>query len=112
MKSKLLCLLTALSVFMVMNSCNDDKLDILPLNILTSEQIFQSEAGIEAYMASLYDQLPVEDFRFRGWGQELANYTDESVTNSSTEVVGIPNGTQLPWWGYDHIRNVNELIEN
>src|SRR5690606_7005888 len=53
-----------------------------------------------------------EDFRFRGWGQELANYTDESVTNSSTEVVGIPNGTQLPWWGYDHIRNVNELIQN
>lgn len=112
MKNKIITFFTALSLLLLSNACNDERLDILPLNILTSEQIFQSEAGIEAYMASLYDQLPAEDFRFRNWGQDLANYTDESVTNSSVEGVGIPNGTQLGWWGYASIRNVNALIEN
>jgi hypothetical protein len=110
MKNKFIYFFTALSLVLFSTSCNDDRLDILPLNILTSDQIFQSEAGIEAYMAALYDQLPVEDFRFGGWGQDLANFTDESVTNSSVEGVGIPNGTQLPWWGYANIRNVNDLI--
>jgi hypothetical protein len=111
MKNKLVYFFIVLSLLIFNNSCDDSRLDILPLNILTSDQIFQSEAGIEAYMAALYDQLPVEDFRFRGWGQDLANYTDESVTNSSVERVGIPNGTQLSWWGYANIRNVNDLIE-
>ncbi len=110
-KIKSLYLFTAISLLMFNNSCNDKRLDILPLNILTSYQIFGSESGITAYMASLYAQLPIEDFTFRGWGQDLANYTDESVASSSTEVNGIPDGTWLQWWGYAQIRNVNNLIE-
>lgn len=110
MKNKFIYFFIAFSLLIFGNSCNDDRLDILPIDILTDDQVFQSEAGVEAYMAALYDKLPVEDFRFRGWGQDLANYTDESLTNSAIERVGIPNGTQLPWWGYDNIRNVNDLI--
>jgi hypothetical protein len=92
-------------------SCNNG-LDILPLNILTSQQIFESKSGITAYLATLYNNLPVQDFRYRNYGADLANYTDEALTSSSAEVTAIPNGTSMGVWPYQWIRGVNILIEN
>lgn len=94
-------------------SCNDNRLDIAPLNILTAEQVLQSESAINAYMASLYAALPMEDHLFfaGGNGNRLANNTDEAISCFTDERNGIGNGTWTQWWGYDHVRNVNDLIE-
>ncbi|MEX2593166.1 MAG: RagB/SusD family nutrient uptake outer membrane protein [Anditalea sp.] len=108
MKNKLIYFFIMLSLLIFNNSCNDDKLDILPINILTDDQIFQSEAGIEAYMASLYDKLPLDGFNRI---PILSNSTDESMSYlGNAKLTSISDGTWFPWWGYDHIRNVNDLI--
>ncbi|MFT4154965.1 RagB/SusD family nutrient uptake outer membrane protein [Parafilimonas sp.] len=40
------------------------KLDISPTNIISDEEIFGSESGIESYMARIYSEMPIEDFRY------------------------------------------------
>lgn len=47
---------------MCMASCV--KLDIAPMNIIQDNQILSSEAGITSYMARLYGEMPIEDFRY------------------------------------------------
>ena len=86
------------------------KLDIAPLNILTADQVFQSESAITAYMVALYAQLPAEDFNYATNGNHLSNQTDESISSFVNERTSIPDGTWYPWWGYNYIRNVNDLI--
>jgi starch-binding outer membrane protein, SusD/RagB family len=108
MKNKLLYYFATLSFLMFNNSCREDKLDILPLNILTSDQIFQSESGLTAYMASLYAQLPIDGF---GRIPVFSNSTDESMSYlGNAKLTNISDGTWFPWWGYANIRNVNDLI--
>ncbi|MGZ3873817.1 MAG: RagB/SusD family nutrient uptake outer membrane protein, partial [Mucilaginibacter sp.] len=40
------------------------KLNIPPKNIIQDPQVFSSNGGIQAYMARLYSELPIEDFRY------------------------------------------------
>src|SRR4051794_8395708 len=40
------------------------KLNIPPKNIIQDPQVFTSTGGIQAYMARLYSELPIEDFRY------------------------------------------------
>ena len=103
MKNKILRLFTAFLLVGVFVSCN--KLDIQPLNILTSDQVFQSQSTITAYMASIYDALPIENFLT---GNELK--TDEAITNFSAQAQNIGDGTNKQWWGYSEIRNINDFI--
>ena len=76
-------------------SCVD--LDIPPKNIMTNEDIY-NEGGITAYMAGLYNHLPMEDFNmgddggrggFFNWLSDkttletcLSNYTSGKCVNS------------------------------
>jgi starch-binding outer membrane protein, SusD/RagB family len=92
----------------LLNSC-EDKLDIQPLNILSSDMVFGNEQAIIAYMASLYNAMQVEDFDFTG-ASFLGNCTDEANTSFSNEALNIGNGTNTQWWGYSNVRNVNDLI--
>jgi starch-binding outer membrane protein, SusD/RagB family len=108
MKNILIFSITFLLIFTY--SC-DEKLDIPPYNILTAEQVFESESAITAYLASLYDVLPTEDHRFTGSSAVLMKGTDESLFCWAGPI-GTPDGTwsYLDWWGYNHVRNVNDLI--
>jgi len=106
MKNKLLYFLAVISLGFSINSCNDDRLDIQPLNILTSDQVFASEDAITAYMVSLYNAMQTEDFTFNF----LGNSTDEAITKYTGQVQNIGDGTNTQWWGYSNIRNVNDLI--
>lgn len=109
MNNKIVCFILALALLIINNSC-EKQLDISPLNILTSDEVFQSSSGVKAYMASLYGQLPVEDFNFASSGSFLANQTDESISSYAEERTSIPDGNWYQWWGYNAIRNVNDLI--
>jgi len=40
------------------------KLNIPPKNIIQDPDVFNSNGGIQAYMARLYSELPIEDFRY------------------------------------------------
>jgi hypothetical protein len=40
------------------------KLDIPPMNIVQNADVFSTSEGIQAYMARLYSELPIEDFRY------------------------------------------------
>jgi hypothetical protein len=106
MKTKLLNVLLALLFSGLMNSCNDKRLDIKPLDILSDEQVFASEAAITAYMASLYNAMPMEDFNFGGF----ASNTDEAGIGM-TLANSVRGGTSTQWWGYANVRNVNSFLE-
>lgn len=45
-----------------LTSCLD--LDVPPINIVQDKDIFTSENGVISYIARIYSQLPVEDFRY------------------------------------------------
>jgi len=98
-------------------SCSND-LNVSPQNIIQDEAVFSNESAINAYFASLYSDLPIEDFKFAvGAGfnsgnpvPSIVNITDESTTCPGDDGLGIGGGTSLGWWGYGSVRNVNVFI--
>lgn len=96
-------------------SCN--KLDVKPLNIIQDEDVFATENGVTAYMATLYKKLPIEDFYYRNDGDGF-NRTWEHFWHTGAlcgELVGPYGGTGdaaggFGYWPYDNIRNVNYLM--
>ena len=40
------------------------KLDISPTNIVQDQDIFGSDAGLQSYMARIYSEMPIEDFKY------------------------------------------------
>lgn len=117
MKNKILYLFLLTIILGAFNACLKD-LKVAPQNIIQDDQVFSNESAINAYFASLYNPLPIEDFNFlvgAGFGAQngpygTANITDESVTNSNDDHLGIGGGTSLGWWGYGSVRNVNDFI--
>lgn len=103
-------------------SCSDF-LDLAPINKITENDIFGSEAGIEAYMATLYNRLPIEDFNygsesgFNNWVGGCfvpALSCDEAIhCEFPHEIFGPATGNNAwnQWWTYDNVRNVNQLIQ-
>jgi hypothetical protein len=51
-----------LTLFVCLTACR--KLNIPPKNIIEDPDVFSTPAGIQAYMARLYSELPIEDFRY------------------------------------------------
>lgn len=110
-----------LTFSLVVASCKD-YLDLPPLNIINDDQVFADEKGLDSYMATLYRQLPVEDFNFAANSAAGANvfpsgyfpplFTEEmqSVYFVRSNLV-IDNGTYFSWWGYNQIRNANYFIQ-
>ena len=92
------------------------KLDVPPMNVIQDNDVFSSSGGIQIYMARLYSELPMEDFRYspaRGlnmfWiispfpavtGEALSRDQRNSVTES------------VLYWGdaYKLIRETNYFI--
>jgi len=111
MKNKIFYLLVFISIGYFTNCCQ--KLDIPPINILTSDQVFSNESAITAYMVSLYNAIPWEDFDYFGYTGQLCNHTDEAISSveGQRNRTGILNGTETQWWGYSNVRNVNDFIE-
>lgn len=104
---KLLCYSLLLLFFY---SC-DSVLDIQPDNIIQDEQIFSNESGVEAYLATLYNGLPIDDFTLQPGGTHTyAHLTDDALNAVVDDVSNLLSNVTLPWWGYSHVRNVNDFI--
>jgi len=119
--NKLIHIAILLMFFLGITSC-DDYLDLPPLNKITDKDVFNSEAGIESYMVTLYNRLPIEDFNYGGesgfnsWVNgcyQTAISCDEAIhCEWAHEIFGpIDNRMWYQWWSYENIRNVNELIK-
>lgn len=80
----------------MLHSCSRS-LDVQPVDILSEDRVFQDKTLLNSYLATLYDAIPFNEFAGISYG-----WTEESNG-------GIGEGTQ--WWGYDHVRRVNNLIE-
>lgn len=101
--------------FLTFQSCQD--LDIPPMNIIQDKDVFGNEDGINAYMARMYSEMPIEDFRFSYtrmfnmfWlVQPPAAYTGEAISwgvdHAESEAVG--------YWAdaYKLIRETNYFIQ-
>src|SRR5689334_5321638 len=75
-------------------SCRKDTLSIPGTNAITPDQVFSSVSTVNAFLATLYANMPLEDFafcngqfgQFPGDGNSYtANWTDEAFDNRSSE---------------------------
>ena len=110
-----LVLLGGLIVFT--NSCK--KLDVQPPNILTDKEILGTLDGATSYMARLYSELPIEDFK---WSPTNGYNTGYNIFHSPGAMTGealsrdqrVPteNRNSVNWnWLYSVIRDCNYFIE-
>jgi hypothetical protein len=110
-------LILILASILMAPACN--KLDIPPLNMLTDETVIGTAGGVDAYLASLYQALPIEDFQygktdgFHAWDgglDGLGKNTGEYLGSNYDYDASMSSG--FGYWPYDNIRQVNYLIEN
>lgn len=120
---KILCLL---SIIATLVSCN--KLDVLPENILKDQDILGNAPGVTAFMAGLYNRLPMEDFGFNASptansnnpnGRGYWDFNNILTVNNNTgegmnKNVGGINYGALGYWddAYKVIRQANYVLQN
>lgn len=110
-------IIIAFSLLGALMACND--LNIPPVKIIQDDDIFSTEPGITAFMARLYEELPMEDFKFNatdGFGKDLgwpalSNYCGEIMMCTCDINWNSPNGDLCKWWGYESVRNVNYFLK-
>jgi starch-binding outer membrane protein, SusD/RagB family len=119
-------LIIAISLTAGVSVTSCQKLDIPPNNIFTSDVIFNSQAGIQSFLATIYQDLPIEDFKyvpssndgaespagFEHGGNDWQEFYNEAGCTGE-EVgpwSGMDIGTGFGFWPYGDIRNVNILI--
>lgn len=122
----------AITVGLTALATSCQKLDIPPKNIFTPDVIFDSEAGVKSLLATIYRNLPIEDFKYRPDGGDNANYNGINYYHpgfnpgnpwmnfyTSASVIGeevgpfggFEIGGGFGFWPYADIRNVNILID-
>jgi hypothetical protein len=104
----------------LLTSCQD--MDIPPKNIVTSDNLFATESGMDIYMARMYSMLPFEDFKYlaergiteyNGW---LAGFgfdgTGDAVNRDG--YCRAFTGEDKAYWGnaFQTLRDANVLIES
>lgn len=100
----------------VFSSCQ--KLDIKPPNVLSDDQLFSNDAGIQTYLAQVYRRLPIEDFTYRPTNGFNLHHEWEHFYHSGAadgEMVGPYGGMDIGngfgYWPYADIRDVNYFME-
>ncbi len=99
-------------------SCTN--MDIPPMNIVGEEDIFGSEAGVMSYLARMYSNIPLEDFRYAYEANPPFNQTGTIYAQPSCltgEAIGRDVVTSeyeaVGYWNqaYSYIREANIMIE-
>ena len=111
-----------------LTSCND--LSLQPKGIVDESALFGNDAGLQSYLAGIYQNLPVEEFNYDvnngylnpvgdpNYGEwntwQAAKYFLSNITGETvgwqTDISG-KSITGFGFWPYDQIRNINTLIE-
>jgi hypothetical protein len=118
MKNSKIIIIALLGIFTI--SCNDEFLDLKPLESISSENIFKDPALAELYLNEVYQGIP--DGFNRGWYM-LSSASDDgenayswAASNSrfNTSSITPANSPYNGLWGnsYTQIRRINEFILN
>lgn len=104
-----------LSILVLVSACK--KLNTTPLNIIQDKDVFGSTGGVTSYMARIYSQLPIEDFRYsptRGLNffwiiSPFSCITGEGLSRDQTSATAETFG----YWGdaYTLIRECDYFIQ-
>lgn len=103
----------AVSGLLALSSCINDFLDRKPLDVISDDNVWTNESAIQAYMASMYEQMFVEPHGWLlNWGT-LGHYTDESMRSYSWGHPYTPTFADdfLGQWEYTKVRVVNEFLQ-
>ncbi|MBL4678965.1 MAG: RagB/SusD family nutrient uptake outer membrane protein [Mucilaginibacter sp.] len=96
------------------------KLDVPPINIIQDKDVLSNAGGVQAYMARLYAQLPIEDFRYspeRGLNffwiiSPFPAVTGEALSRDQRGAMQ-ENVNESPWADcYRLVRDVDYFLEN
>ncbi len=109
-----------LLIVVVLSNVNCDKnyLNVNPTDKISEDKLFFSEEGRKAYLANLYSQLPIEDFKsdpnagFNFVGNNVGSFSMTLNDNGiNSEYMNSPEA-QYPWWvaGYKFNRDINSLF--
>ena len=122
MKNTIKILPVVVSVFFILNSCSD-WLEVENKNIISTEALLSTDEGIEAYMASFYHFLPIEDFmyyfstgefRYTGniGGEMNASVTQDMIHSEWGNFDSEDQNAHAYWnAGYEYIYKINKLKE-
>lgn len=109
-----LCFLSIGFALCAVPACKPD-LDVPPTNIVKDADVFSSVSGIDSYMARIYSQTPVEDFKWNPatgfkafFNGSTATYTGEAISRDQA------GGTEtFNYWAdaYALIRDCNYFME-
>ena len=103
-----------------MGACH--KLNVPPLNIISEASVFSTANGVQAYLADIYTNLPMEDFVYEpnsgfmtgNGGRWQCFYHTDAIDG---EMAGPYGGTSdaatgFGFWPYANIRTINILIND
>lgn len=121
MKNNLKNIIAALTMGLVMASCNNDFLNVDPLGEISESAVWTDPALAEAFVTGIY-----QGFGNGGFDEQmLASLTDESIfTHPGRGITTITEARSNPadigwvnntiWWGnmYSYIRRANIAIDN
>lgn len=98
----------------IVSSCNSDRLDREPPNILVDEQVWNDADLILGVLSNFYDRLPAHVSLTSGW-QEMAAY-DEATWSGFANNEFLNNYVNYPinrwqYWDYGLIRDINLSID-
>lgn len=95
-----------LLILIISVSCNDNFLDVAPTDKITGDALFSSQEGIDAYLANLYRQIPIEDFNAT---PEAMNYNPGDANNAgrypiifTDNGIGSENSSITPAGAWDY----------
>nr|WP_294897532.1 RagB/SusD family nutrient uptake outer membrane protein [uncultured Pedobacter sp.] len=104
-------------------ACNKNFLDVPVKNKVTPEALYGDENGIKAFLASIYQDLPIEDFRFstrNGFNQADPGgefpiiATPDAVVSRGYSIMYNKGGANFTYWtgAFSLIRDINTLDES
>ena len=99
-----------------LTSCEDMNLE--PKGFYDEATIFGNEYGVQKYFATIYNEMPVEDFVYNASsGYRYGNYWDavkNSLASVACETTGwiTVHGGGFGYWPYGRIRDINTFIQN
>ncbi len=115
MKNIICILLLSTLLGGTLSSCVD--MDIAPVGIVTNDDVFTSESGVNAYLAKVYRDAPFDDFL----ASPIGGYKKEGATSfggwsgltGEAIVRGQSSQSAQSWFteGYKMLRNINDFIE-
>lgn len=112
---------------MLLGACKKDFLELEVRNKITPEALYGDEKGILAFLASLYQQLPIEDFNFKSRLGAFNTYvaathggeypmvaTPDAVASRGYSIMYSKGGAEYTYWedAFKLIRDINTLNQS